>query len=302
MKIHADSLTPVVQIINLTIYLNLNVLDFINNFIGEDEAKQFSEICGTSFSSISDNPLVKAGGFSAMLKEFLKKNPGVKEELQKLSKELQNNSQKLKVEEVIKKANSAKPEVETKKAKETKKKSESSSDSDDSDVSEEKTKPQENKLSGVKRTHKEVEKKSEESDDSSDSSESDEIKVAQKPGNGLTNGTTNAKKQKSEDEDDDDDDDDEVEEAQATNNKSKTVPFSRIKENYASNLSREFQDNTFEAKAKYGQGGDDFGVHSNQKLKVVKGKDFRKEKTKMKKKNFHGAGSKLVYKVNSVKF
>jgi hypothetical protein len=38
------------------------------------------------------------------------------------------------------------------------------------------------------------------------------------------------------------------------------------------------------------------------KLIDKKGKHFKKEKTKLKNKNFHGAGNRLTYQVNSVKF
>jgi 5-methylcytosine-specific restriction endonuclease McrBC regulatory subunit McrC len=79
------------------------------------------------------------------------------------------------------------------------------------------------------------------------------------------------------------------------------TPFSRIKHDYAKALPTQLQDNTFEAKTRYGKGGDNYGIHSNEKLKIVDGKDFRKAKTKMKKKNFHGAGNRLTYTCNSIK-
>ena len=79
------------------------------------------------------------------------------------------------------------------------------------------------------------------------------------------------------------------------------TPFSRIKHDYAEALPTGLQDNTFEAKARYGKGGDNYGIHSNEKLRTTVGKDFRKGKTKMKKKNFHGAGNRLTYTCNSIK-
>ena len=199
----------------------------------------------------------------------------------------------------------AKPKEEKKPQKKAKSESSDSSDSDDSD---EKPKPKaaENKLSGVKRTHKAAEKEQEESDDSSDSSESekqaDKPKVADQAAKTTTDSKNKIQKTEEEEKNEESEESEEVNQIDSSVKKDKTVPFSRISQDYAKNLSRELQDNTFEAKAKYGQGGDDFGIHSNQKLKIVKGKDFRKEKTKMKKKNFHGAGNKLVYKVNSIKF
>jgi hypothetical protein len=47
-------------------------------------------------------------------------------------------------------------------------------------------------------------------------------------------------------------------------------------------------DNTFEAKARYGiAGGDTYGEWSNERLKDKVGKGFKKEKGKMKNRNFH---------------
>lgn len=65
----------------------------------------------------------------------------------------------------------------------------------------------------------------------------------------------------------------------------------------------ELLDNTFEAKAKFGEEGDIYGVWSNERLKDKKGKFFQKEKQKMKNKNFHKSGANAISaKVNSVKF
>lgn len=50
-----------------------------------------------------------------------------------------------------------------------------------------------------------------------------------------------------------------------------------------------FADASFESKANAGY-GDKFGEWSNDKLKDKRGKGFKKEKTKMKNKNFHSAG------------
>jgi len=77
--------------------------------------------------------------------------------------------------------------------------------------------------------------------------------------------------------------------------------FSRIKEGAGNDLKAELKDNTFEAKKKFGQGGDDWGIASHERLKDKKGKNFKKEKTKMKNKNFHGQGVKIEYKVNSIR-
>lgn len=78
--------------------------------------------------------------------------------------------------------------------------------------------------------------------------------------------------------------------------------FTRVADGRSDHLNDNLRDNTFEAKARYGRGGDVYGTRANEKLVVVKGKDFRKEKTKMKNKNFHGSGNDLTYQCNSIRF
>jgi len=63
------------------------------------------------------------------------------------------------------------------------------------------------------------------------------------------------------------------------------------------------RDNTFEAKEKFGAGGDEYGKIGNEKLKDTRGRDFKKEKTKFKNKNFQGGGFEInTNRVNSIKF
>ena len=45
-----------------------------------------------------------------------------------------------------------------------------------------------------------------------------------------------------------------------------------------------------------------FGAKCYEKLVDKKGQFFKKEKTKLKNKNFHGAGNRIEYSVNSVAF
>ena len=62
-------------------------------------------------------------------------------------------------------------------------------------------------------------------------------------------------------------------------------------------------DHSFESKARFGMGGGDkFGEWSNDRLRDKVGAGFKKEKQKMKNRNFHSAGNKIGYGVNSVKF
>lgn len=56
------------------------------------------------------------------------------------------------------------------------------------------------------------------------------------------------------------------------------------------NLEDKHRDATFESKARFGEEGDRFGEWANDKLKDTRGKGFKKEKTKMKNKNFHSMG------------
>lgn len=55
-----------------------------------------------------------------------------------------------------------------------------------------------------------------------------------------------------------------------------------------------------QAKFRFGQGGDDFGRLGNEKLKDTRGRDFKKEKAKLKNKDFHGGDFKINFNaVNS---
>ena len=67
----------------------------------------------------------------------------------------------------------------------------------------------------------------------------------------------------------------------------KEFNFSRIKVENFTKLKADEQDYSFEAKAKFGAGGDTYGDWSNSKLGHIHGKNFIKEKNKMKNKNFH---------------
>lgn len=261
MKIHAKTLVPV-------------VLDFLVNYIGEEEAEEFAKICGTTMEDASENPLVKAGGFNALLKLYLRQYPSMKDKIA------------AKEEPVEKDSESSSEESDTKDEKEA-----------------EKAAP---KAQAAKKNEKKPENPqsdSSESEDSDESSSEEEVKPKAAEANKVA-----GKKRKHEEEDEEEEEEPAVNKRQKTETnevpvaKNTRAPFSRIGKDYANGLSREFQDNSFEAKVRYGQGGDDYGIHSNERLRVVAGKDFRKEKTKMKKKNFHGAGNKLVYKVNSIKF
>ena len=76
------------------------------------------------------------------------------------------------------------------------------------------------------------------------------------------------------------------------------TPFKRIDDSLKDNLHHDLQDNSYE---KYmALSGDDYGKHANDKLKVTKGRDFKKEKTKFKNKTAYG-GLNICTQVRSIK-
>ena len=81
----------------------------------------------------------------------------------------------------------------------------------------------------------------------------------------------------------------------------KEVKFQRIDDSKFQNLSGADGDYSYEAKTKFGNGGDTYGDWSNMKLRDKVGKGFTKEKNKMKNKNFHCSGGRFdANAVNSV--
>ena len=109
-----------------------------------------------------------------------------------------------------------------------------------------------------------------------------------------------------------------MEEENNKNNNNKTTTtakrFSYVDPSIIDEIPEEFRDNSFEvnflffqincqAKFKFGQGGDEFGALGNEKLKDTRGKGFKKEKGKLKNKNFCGGGGRIdTNVVNSIKF
>ena len=67
-------------------------------------------------------------------------------------------------------------------------------------------------------------------------------------------------------------------------------------------VSRETEGASFESKAKFGGEGDKFGEWSYDRLRDKRGESFKKEKGKMKNRNFHSAGQRISTVVNSYKF
>lgn len=65
--------------------------------------------------------------------------------------------------------------------------------------------------------------------------------------------------------------------------------FSRINPDEIGFIPEKLRDNTFEAKFKYGQGGDEWGKFGYEKLKDTRGESFKKTKGKLKNRAFQGA-------------
>lgn len=60
------------------------------------------------------------------------------------------------------------------------------------------------------------------------------------------------------------------------------APFKRINDNIIDGMDENFIDNTYDGFM--AKSGNAYGKEANDKLKIVKGKDFKKEKTKFKNK------------------
>ena len=71
---------------------------------------------------------------------------------------------------------------------------------------------------------------------------------------------------------------------------------------FQTGINHKFVDNSFEAKARFGQGGDSYGSWSNSKLHDKKGASFIKEKNKMKNRQSHASGTFNAMSVNAIKF
>ena len=81
------------------------------------------------------------------------------------------------------------------------------------------------------------------------------------------------------------------------------VKFSRInEEKYRNLVNYEKEGASFESKGQHGGIGDKFGEWSYERLRDKRGESFKKEKGKMKNRNFHSAGQRISGVVNSIKF
>ncbi|CAK60979.1 unnamed protein product (macronuclear) [Paramecium tetraurelia] len=65
-------------------------------------------------------------------------------------------------------------------------------------------------------------------------------------------------------------------------------------------LPEHFKVNAFEAKKMFGE-GDEYGEFGNEKLKFTRGDNFKKEKGKLKNRQFQGMGSINLNAINSIK-
>ncbi|CAD8112774.1 unnamed protein product [Paramecium sonneborni] len=76
--------------------------------------------------------------------------------------------------------------------------------------------------------------------------------------------------------------------------------FQKCDETIYEKLPEHLRDNTFEAKKKFGE-GDQYGEFGNDKLKFTRGDNFKKEKGKLKNRQFQGMGSINLNSINSIK-
>ena len=85
------------------------------------------------------------------------------------------------------------------------------------------------------------------------------------------------------------------------NSQAEKVPFGKGDYSRFNNLHESLKDYSFEAKFRYGN-GDEYGRIGHQRLAPTRGKDFKKEKTKLKNKGFIG-GCNLIdpHKINAIK-
>ena len=76
---------------------------------------------------------------------------------------------------------------------------------------------------------------------------------------------------------------------QANGDKKYGKSFSRINVDEVGPIPENLKDNTFEAKFKFGKGGDEWGKFGYEKLKDTGGDSFKKTKGKLKNRAFQGA-------------
>ena len=81
-------------------------------------------------------------------------------------------------------------------------------------------------------------------------------------------------------------------------NKVQNLPFKRINENIINGMDENFIDNSYDGFLI--KSGNSYGREANDKLKIVKGKDFKKEKSKFKNKTTFSA-SNISTDVKSIK-
>ena len=284
MKVEAEDLWPL-------------ILDFVETHFGDEELESFKKFFKLKVAHKS-NPLVLAGGIQAMLGCFLKQN---KEVFKSFKTHLQAKDGK----------------VEPKKSKKV---VESSSSSSSESSEEEKPKKKAvvvdaKKVVGQKRKTKEESSSDDDDDESSsddkesssdDSSSDDDKKNKKKP----TKVAEKANKRKRSDS--------VSSRTRALSDAKEEMPppakvlapppgnykFQRINDDkyraVVANANKEGA--SFESKGAYGGEGDKFGEWSYDRLKDKRGESFKKEKGKMKNRNFHSMGQRISHVVNSIKF
>ena len=214
MKVKAEDLWPL-------------ILHFIQEYMSEDDLQKFQEYFKLSSETLDENPLVKAGGMSALVASFLKQNKKVFKKFKEHINTTKDSTGKAK------------------------------------------------KLVGLKRKASEV------------SELSAMGTVKRRRASSICSVAS------------------ETEKKAEPQKKMKPVDFvfARVDpRKYVGSIPDKFMDNSFEAKEKYGKGGDSYGGWSNSKLNDKQGKNFIKEKNKMKNRNSHASGRFDTGAINSIKF
>ncbi len=229
------------------------VLDFIKNYVGKAQLKAFKEHFAVEVEQ-SEDILVKAGGMQALMAAFFKQNKAAYKQFVKAQKANGKTKSKAKKDE-----------------------SDSSSSEEETPV---KAKKKDSTLAGKKRKRSDSQT-SEKSGKASKRQRAESVTSVKSNGSGPV-----TRRKASMDAD-----------AAAAEVEKETKPagdyhFKRINASkFTDKIQSHFIDNSFEAKARFGQGGDSYGAWSNSKLHDKKGASFIKEKNKMKNRQSHASGS-----------
>lgn len=176
------------------------------------------------------------------------------------------------------------------KRKPTKEESEEEEEEEEKPVKESKKKIKTEKANGIRKQSKTIEEEDDEEEEEETTKKSQKNKVKE---HAPIKEKSAAKATKVVEEEDDEED------QQVSNH---TGRFSYVDHSVLEGVPTHLQDNTFESKTLYGNGGDAFGQFGHERLIHTRGKGFTKEKNKLKNKQFHGGAGRInAFVQNSIK-